>query len=83
MLESLRTTADALDRLESDREGGLATVWEDWQYPFHAGYFMGWGYRMSWFVFGFLPLVLAVTAVTTWWMRRRKRKRKRRRLATT
>ena len=62
--------------------GGLARVWEDWQYPFHAGYFMGWGYRMSWFVFGFLPLVLAVTAVTTWWMRRRKRKRKRSRLAT-
>ena len=62
------------------RDGEPATVWEDWLYPFHAGYFMGWGYRMSWFVFGFLPLVLAVTAVTTWWMRRRKRKRKRKRL---
>jgi uncharacterized iron-regulated membrane protein len=77
----------AVDRYSGDaevtydnREGGIARVWEDWQYPFHAGYFMGWGYRMSWFIFGFLPLVLAVTAVTTWWMRRRKRKRKRSRL---
>jgi uncharacterized iron-regulated membrane protein len=41
---------------------------------------MAWGYRMSRLVFGFLPLLLAVTAVTTWWMRRRKRKRKRKRL---
>ena len=47
-----------------NREGGIARVWEDWQYPFHAGYFMGWGYRMiAGSCFGFLPLVLAVTGV--------------------
>ncbi len=60
------------------RDGSLASVWEDWQYPFHAGYFAGWGWRSAWLVFGLAPLLLAVTGVTTWWMRRRKRRRKRR-----
>ena len=61
-----------------NRNGPVAQVWEDWSYPVHAGYFMGWGYRTVWFVFGLLPLALAITGVTTWWMRRRKRRRKRR-----
>lgn len=57
-----------------NRDGPVAQVWEDWQYPAHAGYFMAWGWRTVWLVFGVLPLVLAVTGVTTWWMRRRKRR---------
>ena len=56
-------------------------LWEGWSYPLHAGYFTGWGWRSPWLVFGLVPLLLAVTGVTTWWLRRRKRRRKRSRAA--
>ena len=50
-----------------NRDGPVAQVWEDWQYPPTPATSWAGGYRTVWLVFGFLPLVLAVTGVTTWW----------------
>jgi uncharacterized iron-regulated membrane protein len=52
-------------------------VWDDWNYPVHAGVaFNGW-WRTIWLLVGLTPLLLAVTGITTWVMRRRMRGRKR------
>ncbi len=61
-------------------EGGAPfsrVLWEEWNYPFHAGIpFNGW-WRTIWLFVGLTPLLLAVTGITTWVTRRRMRGRKR------
>jgi uncharacterized iron-regulated membrane protein len=51
-------------------------LWEDWNFPIHAGVPVGGWWRTIWLLFGLSPLVLAVTGLMTWLMRRRKRQRK-------
>jgi uncharacterized iron-regulated membrane protein len=58
-----------------------AQLVDDWFYPLHAGTFINGWWRVVWLVLGTVPIVLAVTGVTTWWIRRGKRRRKRRRRA--
>jgi uncharacterized iron-regulated membrane protein len=58
-----------------------AQIVDDWFHPLHAGTFVNGWWRAVWLVLGVVPLLLAVTGVTTSLMRRRKRRRKRRRAA--
>ena len=51
------------------------TIWQDWNYSVHAGFFANPGWRIFWLVFGMAVLLLAVTSVITWLIRRRRRKR--------
>lgn len=48
-----------------------SAFWQDWTYPLHFGYPVGWIPRLVWVGFGLVPILLAVTGITTWWMRRR------------
>lgn len=48
-----------------------SAAWQDWTYPVHFGYPVGWIPRLGWVGFGLVPLLLAITGITTWWMRRR------------
>lgn len=48
-----------------------AAIWQDWSYPVHYGYPVGWIPRLAWVGFGLAPLLLAITGVTTWLVRRR------------
>lgn len=51
-------------------------LWEEWNYPVHAGFFANPGWRIFWGVFGVAVLLLAVTSIITWWIRTAKRRRK-------
>ena len=61
---------------EDDRAAS-AVLWEDWQFPLHAGIPVNPGWRIGWIFLGLIPLLLAITGVTTWLIRRRARRRKR------
>jgi uncharacterized iron-regulated membrane protein len=52
-------------------------LWENWNYPVHAGVPVNGWWRTIWLVVGLSPLLLAITGVATWVMRRRMRGRKR------
>ena len=67
---------------EANRSVGWI-VWEDWNYPVHAGVAVPWVPRFVWLIFGLTPLLLAITGTTVWWIRRRKKKRKRKPPATS
>lgn len=51
-------------------------LWESWNFSIHAGTPISGALRVPWLLFGFVPLLLAVTGMTTWLMRRRKRRAK-------
>ncbi|MGL4744237.1 MAG: PepSY-associated TM helix domain-containing protein [Dermatophilaceae bacterium] len=51
-----------------------AQMWEEWNFPTHAGYIVGPWWRLVWVAFGLVPLLLAVTGVSTWLYRRRTRR---------
>src|SRR5680860_32079 len=53
-------------------------LWEDWNYPVHAGIVVGQWWRIVWFVLGMVPLVLLITGLSTWLFKRKVRKLKRR-----
>jgi uncharacterized iron-regulated membrane protein len=48
-------------------------IWEDWNYPTHAGFVVNEWWRVLWLILGLSPLLLAVTGVSTWLVRRRTR----------
>lgn len=50
--------------------------WQNWAGPIHMGMLVGWIPRLAWVGFGIVPILLAVTGITTWLLRRRLRKRK-------
>ncbi len=50
------------------------TLWEDWNYPVHSGFFLNGWWKIIWLVMGLAPLVLAITGVSTWLVRRKTRK---------
>jgi uncharacterized iron-regulated membrane protein len=50
------------------------TLWEGWNFPIHAGTPFNGALRSPWVLFGLVPLLLAVTGVTTWLIRRRRRR---------
>ncbi|HYH61928.1 MAG TPA: hypothetical protein VD766_08685, partial [Solirubrobacterales bacterium] len=52
------------------------TIWEDWNYSVHAGFFANAGWRIFWGIFGLAVLLLAVTSIITWIIRFRKRRAK-------
>lgn len=51
-------------------------LWENWNFPLHAGSMVGWLPRTVWILFGLVPLLLAFTGITMMLYKRRKRKRK-------
>jgi uncharacterized iron-regulated membrane protein len=55
-----------------------ANVFENWFYPLHAGIAVPWWARLIWFVFGMLPLFLAVTGLRMYLLKRTQRIAKRR-----
>ena len=57
-------------------------VWEDYNYTVHAGLFVGPWLRLFWLVLGLVPLLLAITGVSTWLYKRGARKRRRSEHAT-
>ena len=52
-------------------------LWNDWNFPTHAGYVVGPWWRLIWLVLGLVPLLLAVTGVSTWLWKRGVAKRRR------
>lgn len=71
-----------------DRKSGAARVtyggpepraqalWEDWNFMTHSGWVVGPWWRIVWLVLGLVPLVLAVTGLSTWLYKRGRRKRR-------
>lgn len=53
------------------------TLYEEFLYPSHFGWYVNGWWRIVWGVFGLMPLVLAVTGISTWWIRAAKRRRRR------
>lgn len=49
-------------------------VWTLWNFPTHAGNVVNGWWRLIWFVFGLVPLLLMVTGISTWLVRRRTRR---------
>ncbi len=61
-----------------DPAGPLAAqLWEQWNYPAHAGWVVGPWWRTIWLVAGLTPLLLALTGLSTWLFKRGTRKRRR------
>ena len=58
-------------------ESNSQSIWEDWNFPTHAGYIVGPWWRVIWLVLGLTPLLLAFTGVSTWLYKRGLRKRRR------
>ena len=56
-------------------------LWSDWNFPLHSGWAFNPWVRIIWLVLGLVPLLLAVTGLSTWFFKRRLRKRRARRLA--
>jgi hypothetical protein len=56
-------------------------LWEDFNFPAHSGMIVNGWWRMIWAVLGLVPLLLAVTGLSTWLWTRGVRKRRRRREA--
>ena len=56
-------------------------LWSDWNFPLHAGWALNSWVRIIWVVLGLVPLLLAVTGLSTWLFKRGLRKRRKRRLA--
>jgi uncharacterized iron-regulated membrane protein len=61
----------------TDEQPVAQTLWEEWNFPIHAGVPVNGVWRIGWILFGLAPLLLAITGVTTWLIRRRRRKRPR------
>ncbi len=57
------------------------TIWQDWNFPMHSGWIVGPWWRIIWLVFGLVPLLLAITGLSTWFYKRGLRKRRRARAA--
>jgi len=53
------------------------SVWQDWNFPTHAGWIVGPWWRTLWAALGLTPLLLAVTGLSTWFFKRGVRKRRR------
>ncbi len=67
-----------LDKNQPRLDGSLgANIFENWFYPIHAGIAVPWWARTIWFVFGMLPLVLAVTGLRMYLIKRQGRLAKR------
>ncbi|MGL5927476.1 MAG: PepSY-associated TM helix domain-containing protein [Dermatophilaceae bacterium] len=54
-----------------------AQMWEEWNFPTHTGYVVGPWWRLVWAAFGLVPLLLAITGLSTWLYRRRTRRTRR------
>ncbi|MGL5808994.1 MAG: PepSY-associated TM helix domain-containing protein [Nocardioides sp.] len=52
-------------------ESAAQSMWDQWNYPTHAGFVVDGWWRLAWLVMGLMPLLLAVTGVSTWLVRRR------------
>jgi hypothetical protein len=57
------------------------TLWQDFNFPTHAGIIVNPWWRIIWGVLGLVPLLLAVTGLSTWLWTRGVRRRRRRRAA--
>ena len=55
----------------------LSALQEDWNFPLHTGSAVNVWWRTIWFGLGMVPLLLAVTGVSTWLYKRKVRKRRR------
>lgn len=57
-----------------DDNSTAQVLWDDFNYPTHAGFILNGWWRILWFVLGMAPLLLAITGVSTWLVRRKTRK---------
>jgi uncharacterized iron-regulated membrane protein len=57
-----------------------SNIYENWFYPIHAGIAVPWWARTLWFVFGMIPLFLAVTGLRMYLIKRKGRIAKQRKL---
>ncbi len=54
------------------------TIYQDFNYPVHSGFFVNAWWRIIWCVLGLVPLLLMWTGISTWLFKRAVRKRRRR-----
>jgi uncharacterized iron-regulated membrane protein len=59
-----------------------ALLYNDYNFTVHAGWLVGTWWRIVWVVLGLVPLLLAVTGLSTWFYKRGVRKQRRRLAAT-
>jgi uncharacterized iron-regulated membrane protein len=59
-----------LDKNEARLAVFGSNVFENWFYPIHAGIAVPWWARIVWFVFGLIPLFLAVTGIRMYLIKR-------------
>jgi uncharacterized iron-regulated membrane protein len=59
------------------------TIYQDYNYPVHSGFFVNAWIRIAWCVAGLVPLLLMWTGISTWLFKRTVRKRRRRAVPAT
>ncbi|MCZ4498156.1 MAG: putative iron-regulated rane protein-like protein [Marmoricola sp.] len=69
-----RHTGKAVTYYGDPNQSLAQTIYDDFNYPTHSGYFVNGWWKIIWFVIGLAPLLLAVTGVSTWLVRRKTRK---------
>lgn len=62
----------------SPAESTAQTIHNDYNFTVHAGWLVGPWWRLMWAVLGLVPLLLAVTGLSTWLYKRGVRKQRRR-----
>ena len=78
-----RHDPDHVKQVSSAQEGTASNqIWDNWRYGvLHFGFGVNGWWRLVWFVFEMVPLLLAWTGVSTWLYKRGASQRKRRAIA--
>jgi hypothetical protein len=63
----------------SPTEPAAQLIYQDYNFTVHAGWLVGPWWRGIWAVLGLVPLLLAITGMSTWFYKRGVRKRRRER----
>lgn len=75
-------SGEVLDKNEERLAVIGSNIYENWFYPIHAGIAVPWWARTLWFVFGMIPLFLAVTGLRMYLIKRKGRVAKQRNALT-
>ncbi|MGL5823274.1 MAG: PepSY-associated TM helix domain-containing protein [Nocardioides sp.] len=76
-----RRTGEATVTYGFPEESVAQSMWDQWNYPTHAGFVVNSWWRIIWLILGLTPLLLAVTGVSTWLVRQRSARDRRRAVA--
>jgi uncharacterized iron-regulated membrane protein len=72
-----RRSGEAEVTFGTEEASAAQHIWDNWNYPTHAGFVVNGWWRIVWLIMGLAPLLLAVTGVSTWLVRRRTKQNRR------